>query len=106
MAYDSLCKKIIFYPAIFSGRLLKVCLPVNVNLSGSLEKYGKLICYVTRTGCQWRLVPPCYAPWQTIYWYFRKWTLEGVIETTHDRLRTALRKKKGKNESASVGIID
>lgn len=83
----------------------KAYLVVNVNLSGSLEEFGKAICYVTKTGCQWRLVPSSYAPWQTIYWYFIKWTLEGVIETDHQILRKKLRKEKGKSESVRMNSI-
>jgi transposase len=41
-----------------------------------------------------------------VYWYFQKWTLEGVIEMAHQTMRKKFRKEKGKNESASVGIID
>ena len=37
---------------------------------------------------------------------FRKWTWEGIIEIAHQQLRKALRKKSGKYESASLGIID
>ena len=64
------------------------------------------ICYLTKTGSQWRYLPGNYAPWDTVYWYFRKWTLEGIIEVAHQQLRKALRKKNGKKESASLGIID
>jgi putative transposase len=90
----------------FQWQVIESLLTCKRKPKWELRKIWEAICYVTRTGCQWRLVPPCYAPWQTIYWYFRKWTLEGVIETAHNTLCRALRKKKGKNESASVGIID
>ena len=59
-----------------------------------------------KTDCQQRYFPINYAPWETFYWYFRKWTLEGTIEIAHQQLRKALRKKNGKKESASLGIID
>ena len=38
------------------------------------------ILYINKTGCQWRMLPSHFAPWQTVYYYFRKWKLEGVIE--------------------------
>jgi len=28
------------------------------------------ILYVTRTGCQWRMLPQDFPPWQTVYGYF------------------------------------
>ena len=64
------------------------------------------ICYVTKTGCQWRLLPEEYPPWQTVYWYFIKWTRDGTIEICHQEVRKALRRKLDKNEEASVCIID
>jgi transposase len=36
------------------------------------------ILYVTRTGCQWRMRPVDFAPWQTVYSYFWRWTCAGV----------------------------
>jgi putative transposase len=29
--------------------------------------------YVDRTGCQWRMLPKDFAPWQTVYGYDRRW---------------------------------
>ena len=36
--------------------------------------------YITKTGCQWRMLPGDFAPWQTVYFYSRKWKQEGVFE--------------------------
>ena len=38
------------------------------------------IFYVNKSGCQWRMLPSDFAPWQTVYYYFRKWKLGGVWE--------------------------
>jgi putative transposase len=59
-----------------------------------------------KAGCKWRHLPSNYPSWETVYWYFRKWTLEGIIEGAHQQLHKALRKKCGKKESAGLGIID
>jgi putative transposase len=64
------------------------------------------ILYVTKTGCQWRMLPKDYAPWQTVYYYFRKWKRDGLIEEVHDSLVHRIRLKKGKEVLPSVGIID
>ena len=71
-----------------------------------LRNIWEAICYVTKTGCQWRLLPEQYPPWQTVYWYFRKWTMDGTIEVAHQEIRKAVRKQQGKNVYCSVGIID
>ena len=64
------------------------------------------ILYINKTGCQWRMLPSHFAPWQTVYYYFRKWKLEGVIEEIMDTLHSLVRKMAGREESPSMGIID
>ena len=90
----------------FQWQVIESLLTCRRKPKWELRKIWEAICYVTKTGCQWRLVASGDIPWQSVYWYFRKWTLEGVIEIAHQSIRMALRKKKGKSESASVGIID
>ena len=29
------------------------------------------ILYANKTGCQWRMLPQNFAPWQTVYYYFK-----------------------------------
>ena len=60
----------------------------------------------TRPGCQWRMLPSDLAPWQTVYYYFRKWKLEGVFEEVMDALHSLIRKQAGREESPSLGIMD
>src|SRR5262245_1065984 len=31
------------------------------------------IFYRNRAGCQWRMLPGEYGPWETVYYYFAKW---------------------------------
>lgn len=62
--------------------------------------------YINKTGCQWRMLPKDFAPWQTVYYYFRKWKLEGVFEDIMDTLHGCARKLAGRRESPSMGIID
>lgn len=64
------------------------------------------IFYVVKTGCQWRLLPKDFPPWQTVYGYFRKWQSTGLWSQLHERLRHKLRGRLGKDPHASVGIID
>jgi putative transposase len=62
--------------------------------------------YVAKSGCQWRMLPYNFAPWNTVYFYYRKWKLEGVIEQVNDFLRELVRKKIGRKASPSLAIID
>ena len=36
------------------------------------------ILYFLRAGCAWRLLPHDFPPWQTVYYYLRRWEREGV----------------------------
>ncbi|MCS3050091.1 transposase [Parabacteroides johnsonii] len=52
------------------------------------------------------MLPSDFSPWQTVYYYFRKWKLEGVWEELLDALHSMTRKSIGRYESPSLGIID
>ena len=62
--------------------------------------------YVLRGGCQRRLLPKDFPPYQTVYDYFRSWRLLGTWERLHDRLRGDVREAHGRNREPSAGIID
>lgn len=64
------------------------------------------ILYVTRSGCQWRLLPHDFPPWDCVYDNFRRWTNTGLIKKVHDALRKKLRTSLGREEHPSAGIID
>lgn len=36
--------------------------------------------WIARTGAQWREMPECYGPWQSVYARFRKWQEIGIWE--------------------------
>ncbi|MDR2407844.1 MAG: IS5 family transposase, partial [Bacteroidales bacterium] len=72
----------------------------------SLRSILDAIFYVVKTGCQWRMLPSDYAPRNTVYYYYRKWKFTGLIEELHEMLRSFIRKKAGRNESPSLGLID
>lgn len=64
------------------------------------------ILYLLKTGCQWRMLPSHFPHWKLVYYYFCKWGREGTLEDIHNTLRNMLRKKRGRKQSPSVGIID
>jgi putative transposase len=64
------------------------------------------IFYVVRTGCQWRLLPHEFPPWQTVYHYFRRWRLDGTWEDLNGALRERLRERVGRDPQPSAGILD
>lgn len=38
----------------------------------SLRSIFNGIFYLVKTGCQWRMLPKDFTPWNTIYYYYRK----------------------------------
>jgi putative transposase len=64
------------------------------------------ILYLLKSGCQWRMLPQEFAPWQTVYYYYRKWKYAGIIEIILDEITYLLRKQAGKNAAPTVCIID
>ena len=64
------------------------------------------IFYVLRGGCQWRLLPKEFPPYQTVYHYFWTWRRAGVWERMHDTLRGDVREAAGRTREPSAGIID
>jgi transposase len=82
-----------------------------VRSGGRPEKHPKravvnAIFYVVRTGCSWRQLPHDFPPWQTVFWYFKKWRADGTVDRLHDALRNRVRDGAGRDPMASAAIVD
>jgi transposase len=64
------------------------------------------ILYALRGGQAWRLLPHDFPPWQTVYYYLRRWQAEGVWERIHHSVLTADRERAGREASPTAAIID
>ena len=64
------------------------------------------ILYILRGGIQWRLLPPQFPPWQTVYQTFRRWTLDAVWIDINARLRAMVRETQSKRSRPSAAILD
>lgn len=72
----------------------------------SLREIVNALLYITKSGNQWRMLPHDYPNWKLVYYYFRRWMAEGLIEEIHEALRSLCRKQAGRNESPSLGLLD
>ena len=62
--------------------------------------------YLVKSGCQWRMLPNEFPPWQTVYYHFRKWRKLNLLQRLCDRIRRAARVAEGRDPSPSVAVID
>lgn len=70
------------------------------------RKILNAVLYVSRTGCQWRMLPKDFPKWNTVYGVFWKWRNAGTWQQIHDKLREKVRKAAGKKSTPTAAIID
>src|SRR5918995_607428 len=64
------------------------------------------IFYVLKSGCAWRLLPRDFPPWETVYWWFRRWRIDGTFERLNSALRERLRTRLRRNPQPSAEVVD
>lgn len=62
--------------------------------------------YLERTGCQWRQLPHDLPKWNTVRYYFDKWTWDHTIQGLNDVLVRRARVRAGRDAEPSAGSID
>src|SRR3569623_3646931 len=72
----------------------------------SLRRVLDAVFYVLRSGCAWRLLPRGFPPWRVVYYWFRKWRIEGTFERLNAALRERLRELSGRTAQPSAGKVD
>jgi transposase len=71
-----------------------------------LREVVNAVLYVLREGCRWRAVPHDFPAWQTVYWYFGKWTEDGTLVRIQDTLRRRVREQADRDPEPSAVVID
>ncbi|NEO04113.1 MULTISPECIES: transposase [unclassified Moorena] len=59
------------------------------------------ILYQLKNGCNWCDLPKDLPPYSTVFWYYKQWRTQGVIEEIRDILHRRVReqvKKKGNGQ--------
>ena len=76
--------------------------PVEVDLREVLNA----IRYMARSGGGWRMLPNDFPPWQTVYWWFRRFVRRFMFQTIHDVALMLDRERVGRAASPTGGVID
>lgn len=71
-----------------------------------LREVLNAIRYMVRSGCEWRMLPIHFPPWQTIYWWFRRFVRLLLFQTIHDVVLMIDRERAGRTSQPSAAIID
>ncbi len=64
------------------------------------------IFYLVRTGIQWRNMPIDFPKWQSVYYYFRKWSKDGSWQAINETLRKMEREARGRKPEPTGAIVD
>jgi putative transposase len=64
------------------------------------------ICYLVRSGCQWRLLPHDFPPWSTVHTWYRRWRLDGTWQRLNDALVPQVRRQTGRDPDPSASAVD
>ncbi|WP_235714536.1 MULTISPECIES: IS5 family transposase [Lactobacillaceae] len=70
------------------------------------------VAYVLKTGCQWRQLPADFPNWQSVYYYYRVWSEEQIIDEPYildkclKKLSLPYGKKQSRSAKTSFIIID
>jgi putative transposase len=73
---------------------------------GELRTVLNGMVYVTKTGCQWRMLPKEFGCWQTVYGYFNRWSHQGVWQRMMEALNQQERHRQGRKPTPSAGSVD
>jgi len=72
----------------------------------ALQAVINAIFYLVRTGCQWRNLPKDLPKWQSVYYYFRKWSKDGTWQKVNEAVRKREREKRGRQPEPTGAIVD
>jgi putative transposase len=64
------------------------------------------ILYVAKSGCAWRLLPPDFPPWPTVYHHFRRWSRDHTWSGLNDRWRARVRATVDKRCRPTAAVLD
>jgi putative transposase len=77
----------------------------RLRIHSTREILNAVFC-VLKSGCPWRLLPRDFPPCESVYFWFRRWRIDGTWERLNAALREQVRIRLGRNAQPSAGIVD
>lgn len=71
-----------------------------------LREIFNAILYVARNGCAWANLPHDFPNYNSVYYHFRKWSLDGTLRYLNRGLRRLDRIQRNRQAKPSAAIID
>lgn len=86
--------------------MIKNYIPVGNKSKYEKRELVNAVLYVVKTGCQWRNLPSDFPKWKAVYAFFFRSKEKGIWEKIMQFLVKEARKKAGRREDPSYGLID
>jgi transposase len=71
-----------------------------------LREVLNAIRYMARSGGGWRMLPRDFPPWQTVYWWFRRFVRMLLFRTIHYVALMIYSERSGRAASPTPGVLD
>ena len=102
------------YKSDLTEKQWEVLEPVFKNYLGKYGNRAKhkkqdlvnAVLYVTKTGCQWRMLPNDFPPWKTVYGFFRRMRDRGIWEQINDLVVRKTREGANRSPNPTYALID
>jgi len=85
---------------------IKEYLPIQRKRKHDLREITNAIFWLLRIGSQWRNLPAVFPPWQSVYYYFRKWKNDDTLQKLNEGLNRKEGQKQEKEPTPSMLSID
>lgn len=86
--------------------VIKEFLPTKRKRQLDLREVFNAILWIARTGAQWRNLDSSFPKWSAVYYYFYRWTRQGIIEKINLALNERERRELRRLHCPSLGIVD
>jgi transposase len=66
--------------------LLKSFPEIRLGAGRDCRRFLEAVLWITRSGSQWRLLPPNYGRWNSVYKRFANWSAKGIFEKLFEQI--------------------